>query len=164
MVQAPAFCMKTVLPLVVQTAGVRLLKVTGSPELALALTRKPPPGAKVGVGAGPKVMVWLPLAIVIVTVAVASPLMDPVPLMVKVVVARATVGQPLMAPVLWLKIKPAGTLGLIEYVTVPPKPLGVRVAEGVKGAPTVPVRVWVAGLKLAAGGTVGTTVRVIAAV
>ena len=36
--------MTTVLPPpAVQTAGVRLLNVTGRPELALALTRKPPP-------------------------------------------------------------------------------------------------------------------------
>ena len=42
------------------------------------------------------------------------------------------------------------------------KPAGIIAAEGLRLTPTVPDRVCVAGLRLAAGGGAGTTVRVIA--
>ena len=67
--QRPAAIALTVLPETLQMLGERLLKVTGSPEDAVALTVPVPPTARAG--AAPKVRVWATLRIVLLKLCVA---------------------------------------------------------------------------------------------
>jgi hypothetical protein len=80
------------------------------------------------------------------TVLVALPLEAPVPVRVWGVVVCATVGVPLMTPVLASSDRPAGKAGLMLKVTAPLKSLGVGAPVAVIADPTVPLTVCVDGV------------------
>ena len=90
-------------------------------------------------------VVVAPWVTVTETLAVAVPLTEPVPVTVWSVAPRTAVGVPLITPVPALNTSPAGSAGLIAYVTLPPKPVAVYAVVGVIAVPTVPVTVCVSG-------------------
>ena len=89
------------------------------------------------------------LLIVRLTIDVAEPVV-PLAVMVYLVADFATVGVPLITPVLELMVSPADKEGLMVYVTVPVKPVAAKVAVLTKAVLTVPVNVCVVGLNAAA--------------
>lgn len=60
---------------------------------------------------------------------------------VKVAVVWVAVGVPLMTPVVLSRLRPAGSAGLMAYVTAPVEPVAVNAEVAVSPVPTLPVTV-----------------------
>jgi hypothetical protein len=133
-------------------ANAELVKVGLVTKLVAPLVGNVTEGVATTIGSG---------AIVRLTVAVAVPAVAPVPVIVKLVDANATVGVPEITPVVVLRDKPAGNPGDTLYVTVPTNPVEVSAVVGVIALFCWPLTVWVNGDN---SPTAGVTVKFTVAV